>query len=116
MLGFAVGCVIFGAMAGNLAAGPVSDRFGRKNTLIVVAALFTISATWSALASGYTEFIIARIIGGVGIGGAILGAMLAAGWYVTLPTGSQPTVTRRNLCQVLLGRQAPAVAKGVEEE
>ncbi len=72
MLGFAVGCVIFGAMAGNLAAGPVSDRFGRKNTLIVVAALFTISATWSALATGYTEFIIARIIGGVGIGGAIL--------------------------------------------
>lgn len=72
MLGFAVGCVIFGAMAGNLLAGPVADRFGRKKVLIVVAALFTISASWSALATGYTEFIIARIIGGVGIGGAIL--------------------------------------------
>ena len=72
MLGFSVGCVVFGAMAGNLLAGPVSDRFGRKSVLIVVAALFTISATWSALATGYTEFIIARIIGGIGIGGAIL--------------------------------------------
>nr|WP_299389359.1 sugar porter family MFS transporter [Allomuricauda sp.] len=72
MLGFAVGCVIFGAMAGNLMAGPLADRFGRKKVLIVVAALFAISATWSALATGYTEFIIARIIGGVGIGGAIL--------------------------------------------
>jgi MFS family permease len=72
MLGFSVGCVVFGAMAGNLLAGPTADKFGRKNTLIVVAALFTISATWSALATGYTEFIIARIIGGVGIGGAIL--------------------------------------------
>ncbi|WP_297765628.1 MFS transporter, partial [uncultured Muriicola sp.] len=72
MLGFSVGCVVFGAMAGNLMAGPVADKFGRKNTLIVVAALFTVSATWSALATGYTEFIIARIIGGVGIGGAIL--------------------------------------------
>jgi len=72
MLGFAVGCVVFGAMAGNLMAGPMSDRFGRKNVLIVVAALFTISAIWSALATGYTEFIIARIIGGIGIGGAIL--------------------------------------------
>ncbi len=72
MLGFSVGCVVFGAMAGNLMAGPVSDKFGRKNVLIVVAALFTISATWSAMATGYTEFIIARIIGGVGIGGAIL--------------------------------------------
>ena len=72
MLGFAVGCVIFGAMAGNLLAGPMADRFGRKKVLIIVAALFSISATWSALATGYTEFIIARIIGGIGIGGAIL--------------------------------------------
>ena len=72
MLGFSVGCVVFGAMAGNLLAGPMSDRFGRKKILIVVAALFTVSATWSALATGYTEFIIARIIGGIGIGGAIL--------------------------------------------
>ena len=72
MLGFAVGCVIFGAMAGNLLAGPMADRFGRKKVLIVVAALFSISATWSALATGYNEFIIARIIGGIGIGGAIL--------------------------------------------
>lgn len=72
MLGFAVGCVVFGAMAGNLMAGPLSDRFGRKKVLIFVAALFTISATWSAFATDYTEFIIARIIGGIGIGGAIL--------------------------------------------
>ncbi|MEM9648850.1 MAG: sugar porter family MFS transporter [Bacteroidota bacterium] len=72
MLGFAVGCVIFGAMAGNILAGPLADRFGRKRVLIIVAALFAISATWSALATGYTEFIIARIIGGIGIGGAIL--------------------------------------------
>lgn len=72
MLGFSVGCVIFGAMAGNLVAGPLADRFGRKKVLIVVAALFTISASWSALATDYTEFIIARIIGGIGIGGAIL--------------------------------------------
>lgn len=72
MLGFAVGCVIFGAMAGNLLAGPMADKFGRKSVLIIVAALFAISASWSALSTGYTEFIIARIIGGIGIGGAIL--------------------------------------------
>jgi MFS family permease len=71
-LGFSVGCVIFGAMAGNIVAGPLSDKFGRKKVLIFTAVLFTVSATWSALASGYTEFVIARIIGGIGIGGAIL--------------------------------------------
>tara|TARA_R110001583_G_C5665063_1_gene409997 strand:+ start:1748 stop:3262 length:1515 start_codon:yes stop_codon:yes gene_type:complete len=71
-LGFSVGCVIFGAMAGNIFAGPLSDKYGRKKILIVTAILFTVSATWSALATTYTTFIIARIIGGVGIGGAIL--------------------------------------------
>lgn len=72
MLGFSVGCVVFGAMAGNLVAGPLADKFGRKKVLIMVAALFAISATWSAFATSYNEFIIARIIGGIGIGGAIL--------------------------------------------
>ncbi|MDP3357724.1 MAG: sugar porter family MFS transporter [Lutibacter sp.] len=71
-LGFAVGCVIFGAMAGNISAGPLSDKFGRKKILIVTAMLFTISALWSAMATDYISFVIARIIGGVGIGGAIL--------------------------------------------
>lgn len=71
-LGFAVGCVIFGAMAGNIVAGPLSDRLGRKRLLTATAILFTLSAIGSALATDYTTFIIARIIGGVGIGGAIL--------------------------------------------
>lgn len=71
-LGFSVGCVIFGAMAGNITAGPLSDKFGRKKVLIGTAVLFTVSAIWSALATGYTEFVVARIIGGIGIGGAIL--------------------------------------------
>lgn len=71
-LGFSVGCVIFGAMIGNLLAGPLSDTYGRKKILIFTAILFTISAIWSATATQYTTFIIARMIGGIGIGGAIL--------------------------------------------
>lgn len=71
-LGFSVGCVIFGAMAGNIVAGPLSDKFGRKKVLLITAMLFTISALWSATATTYVSFVIARIIGGIGIGGAIL--------------------------------------------
>ena len=71
-LGFSVGCVIFGAMAGNIVAGPLSDRLGRRNVLIVTAILFTVSALWSAFATTYVSFVTARIIGGIGIGGAIL--------------------------------------------
>ncbi|MEI6865437.1 sugar porter family MFS transporter [Flavicella sp.] len=71
-LGFSVGCVIFGAMIGNLFAGPLSDKYGRKKILILTAVLFMISSVWSALATEYSIFVIARIIGGIGIGGAIL--------------------------------------------
>lgn len=71
-LGFSVGCVIFGAMIGNIFAGPLSDKYGRKKILILTAVLFTVSAIWSAFATQYITFVIARIIGGIGIGGAIL--------------------------------------------
>lgn len=71
-LGFAVGCVIFGAMGGNIISGPLSDKFGRKKVLIITAILFTVSAIWSAMATSYATFVIARMIGGIGVGGAIL--------------------------------------------
>ncbi len=71
-LGWAVSCLIFGAMAGNSVAGPVSDFLGRKRVLIITAVLFTISAITSALAREYWFFVAARILGGIGVGGAIL--------------------------------------------
>lgn len=71
-LGWAVSCLIFGAMTGNALAGPAADKFGRKRVLIVTAILFTASAISSALAREFWFFIAARILGGFGVGGAIL--------------------------------------------
>ena len=71
-LGWAVSCLIFGAMAGNSVAGPVSDFLGRKIVLIITAVFFTVSAVSSAVARDFWFFIFARILGGVGVGGAIL--------------------------------------------
>jgi MFS family permease len=71
-LGWAVSCLIFGAMAGNSVAGPVSDFLGRKIVLIITAVFFAVSAVSSALARDFWFFIFARILGGVGVGGAIL--------------------------------------------
>ena len=101
MLGFAVGCVIFGAMAGNLMSGFFADKYGRKSTLIVIAALFVISASWTALATGYTEFIIARIIGGVGIGGAILIAPMYIGEVA--PANLRGRLVSFNQLNIVLG-------------
>lgn len=71
-LGFTASCLIFGAMVGNAFAGPLSNRFGRRAVLVVTALLFTISAAWSGLASSFETLVVARVLGGLGVGGAIL--------------------------------------------
>ncbi|HSV88950.1 MAG TPA: sugar porter family MFS transporter [Bacteroidales bacterium] len=72
LLGFSVSSLILGAIMGNIIAGSLADRFGRSKVLKATAILFTVSAISSALAFDITSFIIARIIGGVGVGMAIL--------------------------------------------
>lgn len=70
MVGWAASSAIWGCVFGALVAGYMSDRWGRKNVLIVTAVLFAISAIGSAIPSDLTTFVIARFIGGLGVGAA----------------------------------------------
>jgi MFS transporter, SP family, xylose:H+ symportor len=66
--GFAASSAIMGCILGAAVAGSFSDRFGRKRALLLAAVLFTVSGIWSAIPNTLTEFNIARVLGGVGIG------------------------------------------------
>ena len=66
--GWFVGCALVGSIAGVAVAGVMSDRFGRKRTMLVSAVLFTVSAVGCALCADFQQLILYRIIGGVGIG------------------------------------------------
>lgn len=66
--GWYVGCALVGSIAGVIVAGVVSDRFGRKRSLLLSALLFSISAIGCALCVGFVDLVVYRIIGGVGIG------------------------------------------------
>jgi len=68
--GWAVSSAILGCIIGALTAGYVADRVGRKKALILTALLFAISAIGCLLAPSFTLLVIARIIGGVGVGAA----------------------------------------------
>jgi SP family arabinose:H+ symporter-like MFS transporter len=73
-LGWAVSSLGWGAMAGNLCTGVLSDRFGRRAVLFLTAVLFFGSSLLAATAHSYPAFIIARILGGLAVGAAILTA------------------------------------------
>lgn len=70
MLGWANSSLILGAVFGTQLAGKPGDWLGRKRTLMVAALLFLASALGSALAGSFAEFIIYRMVGGVGVGTA----------------------------------------------
>jgi SP family arabinose:H+ symporter-like MFS transporter len=70
MTGWAASSAIWGCAFGAMAAGYLSDRFGRKKVLIVTAILFIISSIGAMVPRTLAEFLVARFIGGLGIGAA----------------------------------------------
>ena len=68
MEGWYVGCALIGSICGVLAAGTLSDYLGRKLTMLISAALFSISAIGCAVCGSFDALVAYRIIGGIGIG------------------------------------------------
>ena len=66
--GWYVGCALIGSIIGVLFAGILSDRFGRKFTMILSAILFSTSAIGCAVCVDFNKLVVYRIIGGIGIG------------------------------------------------
>ena len=67
-IGWANSCALIGCLFGSLAAGMLSDKFGRKRLLILAAILFAATSLGNALAGSFSIFIAWRIFGGVAIG------------------------------------------------
>jgi len=74
--GFAMGSALYGTVLGSLFGGWPTDRFGRKKTLLCIGLLYVISAVGCAFANGVAMFIVARVIGGIGIGISTVAAPL----------------------------------------
>ena len=68
--GLVVSGVLIGALIGAAFSGPVADKYGRKKTIIMLGALFTIGAIGTAISSNVHTLIAFRIELGIAVGGA----------------------------------------------
>ena len=66
--GVAGASAILGCIPGAMFAGVLSDRFGRRKLLFLCALLYAVSGLLSALPNTFGQFLMARIISGLGIG------------------------------------------------
>src|SRR5271163_4941272 len=78
-LGITVAIALVGTVIGAMSAGAIGQKFGGRDTLRVLAVLYVISALGSAFAWNWYALLVARFIGGLGIGGSsVLGPVYIA--------------------------------------
>jgi SP family arabinose:H+ symporter-like MFS transporter len=78
-LGWAFSSLLFGCVIGSAFAGRLTDLYGRKRLLLWVAAFFALTSLAAGLAASLSMFIVARLLGGLAVGGAsILSPMYVA--------------------------------------
>ncbi|MCZ0953254.1 MAG: MFS transporter, partial [Rhodospirillaceae bacterium] len=71
-LGWSVASLTLTATLAMMVSGPLSDRLGRRPVLRIAAALFAVSAVASAMAPDFIWLVTARMLGGLGVGAALI--------------------------------------------
>ncbi len=66
--GLVTGIIMIGCLVGALLGGRCSDRYGRKNSMLFSAAILIVAALWCGFANNAASLIIARFVGGCGMG------------------------------------------------
>src|SRR3981189_62773 len=78
-LGMTVSAALWGTIIGSMLAGIPGDKFGRRDSLRIMAVLYIVSALGCAFAGNWYALVFSRFIGGLGIGGSsVLGPMYIA--------------------------------------
>ncbi|WP_375286468.1 sugar porter family MFS transporter [Sphingomonas sp.] len=69
-IGVNVGAILVGSAIGAFGAGRLADIMGRRGVMMLAAVLFLVSALLAGAAGSSAVFIVARILGGLGVGAA----------------------------------------------
>lgn len=100
-VGWAVASLALTSTLAMSLAGPLSDRFGRRPILIGAAIVFLVSALGSALAPDYITLVLARMLGGFGVGAALIIAPM----YIAeiAPPANRGRMVSLNQLNIVLG-------------
>lgn len=99
--GFVFGIGLFGGLIGAISTGVIADRFGRKPTLVLSVLLFGAASLTTPLADSMTSLSVIRFITGLGVGGALPGAIAIAAEYA--PKRARASVAAITFCGIPLG-------------
>jgi MFS transporter, SP family, sugar:H+ symporter len=70
--GLVVASLLLGAAIGAACAGPLSDRLGRRNLILIAAVTFTVGAIGAALSPNVAVLVLFRVVLGLAVGAAAL--------------------------------------------
>ncbi|MHC4152886.1 MAG: sugar porter family MFS transporter [Planctomycetota bacterium] len=72
--GLAMSMALWGTVIGAVFGGIPASRYGRKKTLVTIGVLYFVSAVFSGIAPNVIFFMVARFIGGLGVGASTVAA------------------------------------------
>jgi sugar porter (SP) family MFS transporter len=99
--GLVVASLLLGAAVGAASAGPLSDRLGRRNLIVIAAILFTVGAIGAALSPNVGVLVLFRVVLGVAVGTAALVVPL----YLSeiAPTEIRGAISSLNQLNIVVG-------------
>ena len=95
--GIVVSSPTLGALIAMIFAGAISDAIGRRKALIIIAALYVVSAVCSALAPSFELLVLARFIGGIAFCSLIIAPMYISEISAPKNRGKMVSVNQLNI-------------------
>jgi AAHS family 4-hydroxybenzoate transporter-like MFS transporter len=89
MFGVVFSAAIFGIMVGSFLFGYLGDRLGRKTTLLISTAWFSVFTLATIWAWDYDSLLVLRFIAGVGLGGAVPQAIVLVSEFAPKGSGAK---------------------------
>lgn len=109
--GFVVSILIFGAAFGAMFGGKLSDRYGRRHNLLLLAGIFLLGTVGSALAPSWPVLALFRFVLGLAVGGA--SATVPVYLAETAPAERRGSYVTRNEVMIVSGQFAAFIVNAI---